>query len=202
MPGMKRLELAEVARRIGQMPLKYAAIVAIGVPTGCRISEILPLRRRDLIESETFREIIAFDKLKSRGGAKHRKMTVPGEFRQTLIRWLNAEADRGFCRPDDWVFRGTGGKHLSRHTVYNFFRAALGGGYGTHWMRKTFAWELFNYYLEQNRADPMRALELTRQALGHARIDTTVKYLGIMEASIYDAQNAIFATIGADNGKR
>ncbi|WP_176013638.1 site-specific integrase [Victivallis sp. Marseille-Q1083] len=195
MAGMKRLELPEIARRMKQMPLKYAAIVAIGVPTGCRISEILPLRRRDLIEYESIREVVSFEKLKARDGDNCRKMTIPGVFRATLVRWLNHEADRGYCRPDDYVFRGQAGDHLSRFTCYNYFRSILGRGYGTHWMRKTFAWEIFRYYLKQSAADPIRALELTRQALGHARIDTTIKYLGIAEEALYEAQNAIFADI-------
>ena len=100
--------------------------------------------------------------------------------------------ETGYDRPDDFVFRGSGGKHLSRLTCARFFRSRLGPGYGTHWMRKTFAGEMFRHFLADNVRDPMRALELVRQALGHARIDTTVKYLGITEASIESAQEAIF----------
>ena len=69
---------------------------------------------------------------------------------------------------------------------------SLGRGYGTHWMRKTFAYEMFYHFLDEKNSDPMRALELTRQALGHERIDTTVKYLGIVESDVRDAQNAVF----------
>ena len=59
-------------------------------------------------------------------------------------------------------------------------------------MRKTFAQELFRYFVERNRSDPMRALELTRRALGHTQLDTTVKYLGITDAAIEEAQEQIF----------
>ncbi len=195
MAGMKRLELTEVARRLPGMPLKFAAVAAVGVPTGCRISEIVPLRRADLIENENFREVVTFDKLKTRDGEHYRRMTIPGIFRDILIRYLNQEADRGFCRPDDWVFRGNEGNPLSRFTVYHYFRDTLGIGYGTHWMRKTFAWEVYQYYLKRNRADPMRALELTRQALGHKRIETTIKYLGIEEGALHETQRAIFGRV-------
>ena len=85
--------------------------------------------------------------------------------------------------------------------VYHIFREKLGEGYGTHWMRKTFAQELFRYFMHQNTADPMRALELTKRALGHARIDTTIRYLGITEESIENAQKAIF-TIPSGKDKK
>jgi len=194
MPGMKSLPLPEVLRLLEKLPLKYQAICAIGVTTGCRITEILSLRRFDLLTREgKFKDRIAFLKLKSKGGkALHRKMAIPDAYRPYILGHLLREEEKGYDRPDDLVFRGRLGRPLSRLTVYHMFRDKLGEGYGTHWMRKTFAQELFRYFIRNNPADPMRALELTRRALGHARIDTTVKYLGITEESIEQAQKAIF----------
>jgi len=192
MPGMRSLPLPEVARLLDRLPGKYAAVAAIGVTTGCRITEILSLRRFDLLTADgKLKERIAFLKLKAKKVA-HRKLAIPTDYRPYILRHLAAEEGRGYDRPDDLVFRGQLGKPLSRRTAYKIFRDHLGEGYGTHWMRKTFAQELFRYFVKQDAADPMRALELTRQALGHARIDTTVKYLGITETAIDDAQDAIF----------
>ena len=195
MSGMRAMELAEVRRVLPELPVKYGAIVSIGVTTGCRISEILVLRRFDLLNADgRLKETIAFLKLKSRSGrVEHRKIGIPrGIWRRVVLEHLKRMEESGYDRPDDFVFRGSGGKHLSRLTCARFFRSRLGPGYGTHWMRKTFAGEMFRHFLEDNVRDPMRALELVRQALGHARIDTTVKYLGITEASIESAQEAIF----------
>ena len=194
MAGMKPLSLPEVLKLLDKLPAKYQAICAIGVTTGCRITEILSLRRFDLLTREGFlKERIAFLKLKT-GSAKtvHRKLSIPRDYKPYVLKHLRNEEERGYDRPDDLVFRGKMGKPLSRLTVYHVFREKLGEGYGTHWMRKTFAQEIFRYFLNRNLSDPMRALELTRNALGHARIDTTVKYLGITERSIDDAQNEIF----------
>lgn len=192
MAGMKSMSLAEAIERIKKFPTKYAALAAIGVTTGCRISEILALRRFDLISAEsTFKDRISFLKLKSKKD-KTRKLIIPKDFQKFIIKQLDEEARKGYERPDDFVFRGKNGQKLSRYAVYHFFRVNLGVGYGTHWMRKTFAQLLFKYFLAENKADPMRALELTRQALGHEQIDTTIKYLGINEQMIDDAQNSIF----------
>lgn len=192
MAGMHSLPLDKLDRLLQDLPEKYAAIAAIGVTTGCRISEILALRRFDLLDPDGFfRSRIAFLKLKA-GKVTHRKMRIPSRYRAYVIRHLQHEEERGWERPDDFVFRGKNGKHLSRLACYAVFRAHLGGGYGTHWMRKTFAQEVFRYLLREYPGDPMRALEITRKALGHARIDTTIKYLGIEEDQIDAAQESIF----------
>lgn len=194
MPGMKSLPLPEVLKLLDKLPTKYQALCAIGVTTGCRITEILQLRRFDLLTREgSLKNPIAFLKLKSRSTKiVHRKITIPAAYHPYILRHLMDEEKKGYDRPDDLIFRGHLGQPLSRLTAYHIFRSFLGEGYGTHWMRKTFAKELFYYFLKQNNKDPMRALELTRHALGHVRLDTTVRYLGITEESIEDAQNAIF----------
>lgn len=202
MPGMRSVPLPEVLELLDGLPPKWACLVAIGVSTGCRITELLLLQRHDLLTAEgSIKEEISFIKLKSKKKRKgseekkvvHRKLSIPPDFRSYVLRHLREEELRGYDMPGDFVFRGKHGKSLSRHTCYNKFRALLGGGHGTHWMRKTFAQELFRYLLEENPADPMRALELTRQALDHERIDTTVRYLGINETAITKAQNSIFS---------
>lgn len=194
MPGMRSLPLPEVRSLLEALPVKYRAIVAIGVTTGCRITEILSLRRFDLLTREgKLRDRVAFLKLKSKSEAVvHRKMSIPESWRPYVLDHLVREEERGYDRPDDLVFRGRLGRPLSRLTVYHKFREHLGEGFGTHWMRKTFAQSLFRYFIRENPGDPMRALELTRRALGHARLDTTVKYLGITEETIETAQRAVF----------
>ena len=194
MPGMKALPLPEVLQLLDKLPLKYQALCAIGVTTGCRITEILKLRRFDLLTREgNLKDRIRFLKLKTKSGRiMHRTIAIPEAYRPYIMRHLLHEEEKGYDRPDDIVFRGHLGIPLSRVTVYHIFREKLGEGYGTHWMRKTFAKEMFEFFLRQNTKDPMRALELTRKALGHARLDTTVRYLGITEESIEAAQNAIF----------
>ena len=194
MAGMKSLPLEEVDSLINRLPAKYQALVALGVTTGCRISEVLQLRRFDVLTKDgNLKEKISFLKLKSKkGDTPHRKMPIPEKYRKYIIRHLLEEENRGYDRPDDLLFRGKLGMPLRRQTAYKVFRENLGEGFGTHWMRKTFAQEMFRYFSRKTPEDPMRALELCRRALGHARLDTTVKYLGITESSIEEAQNAIF----------
>ena len=194
MAGMRSLPLREVLQVLSQLDTKYAALAAIGVTTGCRISELLLLRRADLISPDgVIRERIRFVQLKTKSSEeRHRRLIIPADFQYAVKAHLHADAKRGFERPDDFVFRGTKGRALNRRTCYRVFRGILGSGYGTHWMRKTFAQEIYKYFLLQTPDDMLRALDLTRQALGHARIDTTIKYLGLNYTAIDDAQASIF----------
>ncbi len=197
MPGMRSVPLARIRELLPNLPTKYAAILAIGVTTGCRISEILALRRFDLIDPEgRLKERISFLRLKSRGGRPvHRILSIPASARPFVARHLADEQKRGHDRPDGFVFRGNSGRPLSRLTVYRFFRSRLGRGFGTHFMRKTFAQEMFRGYLADRPHDQMRALELTRRDLAHAEIDTTVKYLGIQEEEQSQMQSRVFDSV-------
>lgn len=209
MSGMKSLPLDEAEKIIHALPVRYAAIAAIGVTTGCRVGEILLLRRYDLLDpAGKIKDRIPFQKFKKKGGKEkrqkdrtkqinrlvgdHRFMAIPERFRKYIALHLKLESAKGYDRPDDFVFRGKLGKPMHYDTVYRKFRSVLGEGYGTHWMRKTFAQLMFSEFLRRFSGDRLAAAEETRKALGHARIDTTIKYLGLDESSITEAQNAVF----------
>ena len=194
MPGMKSLPLPQVLELLEKLDSKYAALAALGVTTGCRISELLQLRRFDLIDRDgNFKERIKFVQLKTHSdNPRHRQLIVPADFQDYVKRHLNKDASLGYERPDDYVFRGKLGKHLCRRSAYRVFREILGPSYGTHWMRKTFAQELYKYFAALYPRDGLRALDLTRQALGHARLDTTIKYLNLNYEAIDTAQTSIF----------
>jgi len=115
MAKMKPQQLGRCIEICNSLPVKYAAIVAIGVSTGCRISEILALRRSDLIKNGELRHEIQFVKLKARKPSK-RKMIIPATYRPYLVRHLDAEAERGYSAPDDFVFRGHGNGPIKRTT--------------------------------------------------------------------------------------
>lgn len=199
---MKSISLREVLQILEKFSPKYAALAAIGVTTGCRISELLSLKHADLLDSAgQIRDRIKFVKLKSKKETtQFRQLIIPADFQSYIIRHLQAEREKGYELGTDWVFRGIKNRPLNRQAVYFTFRQTLGNGYGTHWMRKTFAQELYKFFLQENPNDSLRALDLTRQALGHSKIDTTIKYLGIEYSLIDNAQKSIFAMERIKNG--
>lgn len=192
MSGMKSIPLNATADTLRQLSPKYAALAAIGITTGGRISELLQLKRGDLLdEYGRIRERITFVKLKARK-TDTRQLILPRSVHGIVKTHLRNEARMGFEQATDYVFRGQNRQPLKRQAVYNTFKSVLGEGHGTHWMRKTFAQELYKYFLLENPNDSLRALDLTRQALGHTKIDTTVRYLGLQYTQIDNAQKNIF----------
>jgi len=219
---MRPVPLSEVGELILGEPLKYAALIALGVTTGCRVTELLLLRRFDLLTPEgDLKSLIRFRKLKTRRlaekppvrgrpakvrresrspgyaeGTAGRELELPAGFREVVEEHLIAEELRGYDRPDDWVFRGTCGDHLSRQTVYRHFRERLGQGHGTHWMRKTFARAMV-VELEKGlpEGEKHQAPMLLQKALGHARLDSTLHYLETEERRIVAAQRAAFGGV-------
>lgn len=193
MAGMMAVDLDELEQVTRHMNTKWRALVAIGVTTGCRISELLSLQRKDLADrSGQVRNVVRLLKLKTRGiGIQSRNLKIPASVRPIVQQHLDEEAYRGYDYPHDYVFRGKHGKSLSRFTAYKVFYALLGPRHGTHWMRKTFAQKIYARYKHSH--DPIEALENTRLALGHARMDTTVKYLGIRDAEFEQVQADAFA---------
>lgn len=203
MAGMRAVPLRQVLEVLARLSPKYAALAAVGVTTGCRISELLHLRRGDILDDNgVIRDRIRFVQLKTRREDDFRNLMIPADFQAYVITHLHAEQKLGYEMPGDWLFRGTCGRPMQRQAVYATFRRMLGTGYGTHWMRKTFAQELYKFFLAENSRDSLRALDLTRQALGHKRIDTTIKYLGMEYALIDRAQQSIFTLENINNAKR
>lgn len=195
MSGMKAYPLDQLGALLRRLPAKYAAIAALGVASGCRVSEILPLRRRDLIDNGVIRADVRFGRLKSGNGKKHRVVRIPEVFFPFVERQLNIEYARGRCSDDDWAFPGQRGKHISRFAAYRTFRTYLGAGFGTHWMRKTNGINIYRHYLKKYAGDPVQAIEASRRALEHSRVDNTVKYLGIVEDDLDAARDEIFKDI-------
>ncbi len=188
-----------------------ACLVALGCGVGSRISELLALKRGDLIRNGCLVESVRLVKLKVRRKPNGHRYTTPrirevpltAALAPYVSAWLVRQQELGIEFPEDYVFSRTGVEPLTRQAVYYHLRDAyrallLHGRHGTHGMRKTFARFVFDYY-RQEFGDDLRALEQTRTALGHERIDTTIKYLNLGGACLGSALSSVFGFITEDD---
>lgn len=183
MGAMQPMEMPEFWDTINRLPLKYAAIAALTAGTGNRISETLSLRWPDIIDSlGHIREDIRLIRLKTRNEKFNRKtIYIPQSLRKYILQYYEQQDKNGHTGVIDYVFPGAKGKPMKRQTVWRYFRNLLGPGNGTHWMRKTFARNVFQEIINENPEDKVvltMATVYVQSLLGHARFETTVNYLG------------------------
>ncbi|WP_195641667.1 tyrosine-type recombinase/integrase [Enterococcus durans] len=137
----------------------------IGINSGLRMSDIVKLKKKDVISSKNPRIV-------EQKTGKTRILYLSSL--QELIQDYTKDLD-----PEDYLFPSTKGGHLEVNTVYQMFQkvADLLGrdDIGTHTLRKTFG---YHYY--KKTKDIATLMEI----FGHSSEKITKRYIGINEDEI------------------
>lgn len=153
---------------------KFALLISTGSYIGLRISDLLKLKWKDVLNRDHFTII-------EKKTGKIRKVTINPELQEILQRlYVKMEAE-----PQQYLFVNRFGKkpfsiqHVNTKLKEIFSHYNIKGQYSSHFMRKTLGrriWEA-NKYSDQ-------ALLLLSQLFNHSNISTTRIYLGIREQEI------------------
>jgi integrase len=189
--------------RHGRLGARNEALFVLGLNTGFRVSELLALRRADLIDERgQIVRRVQVARRHMKGHKTSRSVLLNAAAMAVLSRWLCDSGAMGYMHGSDPVFCTQSGKRMSRFHAYRMLRqAALDAGVvgkvATHSMRKTFANGVYSYFLGRvakgEALDPFRA---TSRALGHAAITSTDKYLTFRTEDVDQAVSAIAAHSG------
>ena len=137
----------------------------IGINSGLRMSDIVKLKKKDIISSKNPRIV-------EQKTGKTRILYLSSL--QDLIQDYTKDLE-----PEDYLFPSTKGNHLKVNTVYQMFQkvAKLLGrdDIGTHTLRKTFG---YHYY--KKTKDVATLMEI----FGHSSEKITKRYIGINEDEI------------------
>jgi len=173
-------------------------ILAIGVNSGFRISEILSLRRRDVVDDDGgVRPVLVVRKGAMKGKKENRGVKVNAPLGQALACWLEEMAAHGRTRANDRLFLGQGGRPLTRYQFWRVLRVAkvaagLRGKIATHSMRKTFANRVYEHFLKRAAAgEAVDAFRATSRAMGHKEVTSTDKYLSFRSSDVDAALDAV-----------
>ena len=184
---LDNIEIAEVYDAFdGIFAIRNRSLFMLGVSTGGRISELLSLRLGDVYQNGSAVSDLLFKKAITKG-AVSRAVPVNSDGRQAiedLVSWHRGAYRRiAKTRPLFPSRNGKGRNPLSRREAHDvlkraFVKAGLNGHLATHSLRKSFAQRLY-----EQTSDIFAVQEM----LGHAKVLTTQKYLGVNYASIREA---------------
>lgn len=150
-------------------------LFTIGINTALRISDILPLRVRDITSSHI---IVREGKTQ-----KFKRIKINESIRKAVKDLTPKDAS-----PDDFLFPSRkGDSHIGRVQAWRILnnaakRAGLDIAFGTHSLRKT-----FSYHAYKSGVD----ISLLMRLLNHSSQRETLRYIGIEAENIDDVYSAI-----------
>lgn len=145
----------------------------VGINTGFRISDILPLTVRDVKGTH-----ITINEKKT---GKIKKVLIRKSLRKALDAYIKEKSDHEYLFPSRKRKRGKV-QPISANMAYKIIRAAAQElnleDIGTHSMRKTFG---YKFYLET------KDIALLMELFNHTEESVTLRYVGLLQDTLDDA---------------
>ena len=163
---------------------KFCLLIAIGVFTGLRISDLLSLKYMDLLNGETF-------SIKEKKTNKQRSIKINKDLKEIVERIVKKTKVSDL---NELIFINKYGTKAIDKSYVNVvlkeivkkYRIKLDGNVSTHTFRKTLGrrvMEVNNYSNE--------SLVLLMDLFGHSSMSITKRYLGIREQEIHDVYDSL-----------
>jgi len=176
------------------------ALFLLAVNCGLRISELLSLTMGDVVGSNgRLQPCINVPRRNTKGQVKGKSIYMNLGSRNILSQWLPHVRNNGGLFPDSSLFpiRRDPAKPMSRQAAWKSFtiayeRAGMSRlSYGCHGARKSYADRVYSSVLDRIASgEAVDALRIASQALAHASLDSTTKYLSFRNADVTTAIEA------------
>lgn len=158
----------------------------LGINVGLRAGDLLKLRISEVYSGSDVRETVRITEEKTK---KVREFTPNRNASASITYYLE---DLSEINTDRYLFPSQKGGHLSVSSAHKIIKNLLRdlhikGNYGTHTLRKTFAYHI---YVSQAGTNPM-ILSTLQKMLNHSSQLTTLRYIGITKEVIEDIYNSI-----------
>lgn len=170
MQPIRNLDIIEEFKELlKQWELRNWLLFCVGISTGLRISDILPLRLKDV--SGTYIE------LTEKKTKKYRKIIINKRLRSYFDHYLS---EYDWLGPDDFLFKSQMGNfpisEVQAWRIMKKIAKQMGlDSIGTHTMRKS-----FGYHLYQRTKD----IALVQEILNHSSSRITMIYIGLVQENI------------------
>lgn len=182
MNGARSFTETEIHQIKAVLNTRDRCLFVLGIRTGFRISELLSLNISDVFDGSKVKDSIHLKKRNTKGKQAGRIVPMHPESALVISAWVNEHPN---LLPDSPLFQSIGGNRLGRIDAWNIIKKACTRALicvervGTHSMRKTFATtmnEKFNGNIYK-----------LKQAMGHASITSTEKYIAVDSEEIWNA---------------
>lgn len=164
--------LEDFKSQLQQWDLRNWMFFVLGINTGLRISDILPLKVQDVTGD--------YIVLRERKTRKHRRILVNDRLRSYIDYYLQ---EYDWLTPESYMFESQrGGRPISKVQAYRILRQIgdiMGlDAVGTHTMRKT-----FGYHFYQRTKD----IATLQDIMNHSTPRMTMIYIGLQQDNIDNA---------------
>jgi integrase/recombinase XerD len=176
---LSREEVAEILACAPSEKAQAALSVAYG--TGLRGAEVVRLKTTDI---DAKRMVI---QVRQGKGSRDRTAILSETLLVRLRQWYRQAHARREIEPGGWLFRGYGGKHLSRRQLNRLFHQAVDAAgvdkpVRLHTLRHSFATHL----LEQGTD-----IRLIQVLLGHKKLGTTARYAHVASKALLEVDSPL-----------
>lgn len=145
----------------------------VGINTGLRVSDILPLKVSDVRGKQTL-------VVREKKTDKVKEIPINDDLRRAIKEYTKDK------RPGEWLFpsqKGRGVHHIKRSRAYKILREAAAhfglSHIGTHTMRKTFG---YHFYYSAGKD-----VTLLMYIFSHTDPNITLRYIGVTSTTAYNA---------------
>lgn len=168
-PIREKTKIKQLYQYLNGNDPKYALIFKFGINTGLRISDIIPIRVKDIFnEKWEFKEYLTLTEKKT---TKERKIKLNDTLRKCLVNYVKT---RRLAR-EEYIFSSQKGGYIGRIQIYRVLRDAASvmgiENFGTHSLRKT--WGYWTYKMSKYN------IGLIMDTFNHSSPSVTLRYIGI-----------------------
>lgn len=168
-PIRDKVKIKQMYQYLHGRDTKYGLIFKFGLNTGLRISDILPLKIKDIFSNHgEFRDYLV---LKEKKTKKEKKIKLNNALRKEIQSYIKENN----LTNDDYLFSSKKGSHIGRIQAYRVLKEAsnLVGieNLGTHSLRKT--WGYWTYKMSKYN------IGLIMDTFNHSSQSITLRYIGV-----------------------
>lgn len=162
-------------------------IFVVGINIGLRASDLLQLKIKDVLNSDgSIKDSVKILEQKTKKVREFKLNKSCKDALEIYIKELNSPG------VDDYLFSSRKGGHLTVKSLHKIIKTItrelnIKGNYGTHTLRKTFAYHIYINNIQDN----LTILHTLQKILNHSTPAMTLRYIGITKEVINDVYDGL-----------